>query len=186
MFRMKALPDVPRWAVLAAHAVPLVTLPSALWRIALATGVPVSGLSVRSGWEVLYIVSLTVITEGLALLTLGLVQPWGEVVPRWIPLLGGRGVRPLAAVAPALLGAAALSVVLVMVFHSHYTGLDQGSVGTVAQRGLLAVCYFPLLAWPPLLAAVAVAYHRRRAAGAPARGWEPDGNAAGARSRPGP
>ncbi|GAA2842698.1 hypothetical protein GCM10010505_77190 [Kitasatospora aburaviensis] len=28
--------------------------------------------------------------EGLTLLTLGLVRPWGEVTPRWIPLIGGK------------------------------------------------------------------------------------------------
>ncbi|MFI1680909.1 hypothetical protein [Streptomyces sp. NPDC020607] len=38
----------------------------------------------------------------------GLVREWGEVVPAWVPVLGGRRVRPLAAVVPALLGAAAL------------------------------------------------------------------------------
>jgi len=45
-----------------------------------------------------YVLGLTLILLGLGLLTLGLVQRWGEVVPRWIPVLGGRRVRPLAAV----------------------------------------------------------------------------------------
>ncbi|WP_141746805.1 hypothetical protein [Streptomyces agglomeratus] len=86
MPRGKVLPDVPRWAVLAAYAVPLVTLPSGLWRIALVAGLPVASDPVRTGWGVLYVLTLTAVSEALALLTLGLVQPWGEVVPRWIPL----------------------------------------------------------------------------------------------------
>ena len=36
-----------------------------------------------------------------AVLTLGLVQRWGEVVPSWVPRLGGRRVPPAAAVVPA-------------------------------------------------------------------------------------
>lgn len=164
MFLMKALPNVPRWAVLAAHAVPLVTLPSGLWRIALAGGLPVSEFPLRSGWEVLYVVSLAVVSEALALLTLGLVRPWGEVVPRWVPLLGGRRVPPLAATVPALLGGVALSGLLSWAFYSHYTGAGQDMIGAPAQQALLLLCYVPLLAWPPLLVAVTIAYYRRRTA----------------------
>lgn len=91
MLTMSALPNVPRWAVLAAHAVPLVTLPSGLWRIAVVAGVPLLPQAVQDWGEGLYIVMLSVVAECLALLTLGLVRPWGEVVPRWIPLIGGRG-----------------------------------------------------------------------------------------------
>lgn len=141
---------------------PLVTLPSGLWRIALAVGLPVSEITLRSDWQVLYVVSLAVVSEALALLTLGLVRPWGEVVPRWIPLLGGRRVPPLAATVPALLGGVALSGLLSWAFYSHYTGAGQDMIGAPAQQALLLFCYVPLLAWPPLLVAVAIAYHRRR------------------------
>ncbi|MFD9243397.1 hypothetical protein ACFV0D_15960, partial [Streptomyces sp. NPDC059556] len=99
MMRVKALPDGPRWAVLAAHAVPLVTLPSGLWRLALVAGFPVTR---DAGWrsmglgESVYVVSLSVVSELLAFLTLGLVRSWGEVFPRWMPFLGGRRVNPAA------------------------------------------------------------------------------------------
>lgn len=46
MFKIDALPDVPRWAVLAAHTVPLVTVPSGLWRIAQVAGLPVAAQGV--------------------------------------------------------------------------------------------------------------------------------------------
>ncbi|MFE0443147.1 hypothetical protein [Streptomyces fungicidicus] len=164
MLSMKALPGVPRRTVLAAHAVPLVTLPSALWRVALAAGLPVSEISLRHNGEVLYVVCLAVVSETLALLTLGLVRPWGEIVPRWIPLLGGRRVAPLAATAVAVLGGILLSVLLAFAFYSHTVNIGPDSTGTPAQYALMLACYVPLLAWPPLLIAVAVAYYRRRTA----------------------
>src|SRR5690606_25794922 len=49
----------------------------------------------RPLWEVAYIPSLSVISLGLASLTIGLVRPWGEVFPAWLPWIGGRRV-PLA------------------------------------------------------------------------------------------
>ncbi|MGW6705256.1 hypothetical protein ACWGDE_10240 [Streptomyces sp. NPDC054956] len=165
MPRINALPDVPRWAALAAHAVPLVTLPSGLWRIALVAGLPVAAQPVTGVGLTLYVLSLTVVSEALALLTLGLVRPWGETVPRWIPLLGGRPVRPLAAVVPALLGAAALFGLYGWVGYVQAAHLATDSVTeTPAQLALLVACYLPLLAWAPLLAATAIAYHRRRTA----------------------
>ncbi|MCK1795665.1 hypothetical protein MTQ01_06510 [Streptomyces sp. XM4193] len=162
MLSLKALPEVPRWVVLTAHAVPLVCLPSALWRLAFAAGLPVTRLQLTDAAQVLYVLLLAVVSEGLALLTLGLVQRWGEVFPRWMPLLGGRRVPPLPATAAALLGAAALAVLLARVFHSNLTEVGQDGIGTPAQFALMLVCYIPMLAWPPLLAVVAVAYHRRR------------------------
>ncbi|GAA0271258.1 hypothetical protein GCM10010302_06030 [Streptomyces polychromogenes] len=54
-------------------------------------------------WVPFYVVGLSVLTEAPALLTTGLVSEWGEVVPRWVPLIGGRRVAPLVAVIPAFL-----------------------------------------------------------------------------------
>lgn len=165
MLTRNVLPDVPRWAVLTAYAVPLVTLPSGLWRIALVAGLPVASDPVRTGWGVLYVLTLTAVTEALALLTLGLVQPWGEVVPRWIPLIGGRPVRPLAAVIPALLGAAVLFLLSIVVGVVQTRSLTSGSLtNSATQEVLLVACYAPLLAWAPLLAVSAIAYYRRRTA----------------------
>lgn len=92
--RTKALPDVPRWAVLAAHAVPLVTLPSGLWRLALVAGLPVTqdaDLGAMSPGESVYVVSLSVVSELLAFLTLGLVRSWGEVFPAGCRSSAGAG-----------------------------------------------------------------------------------------------
>lgn len=163
--RTKALPDVPRWAVLAAHAVPLVTLPSGLWRLALVAGLPVTqdaDLGAMSPGESVYVVSLSVVSELLAFLTLGLVRSWGEVFPRWMPFLGGRRVNPAAATGAALAGAAGLCAIVGWGVYASYADLGPGIQGTPAQEALLVACYAPLLAWPVLLTAVAVAYRRRR------------------------
>lgn len=112
---------VPRWVNLAAHAVPLAVLPAGLWRMAMAVGVPV-GFSgqLAKDWQPgleasSYSTLLTLATEGLALMTLGLVKPWSEKVPSSIPLLGGRQVRTWAAVVPALLGALAVTALTTQV-----------------------------------------------------------------------
>lgn len=152
-----------RWAVLAAHAVPLLTLPSGLWRLALAAGLDV-GIRPRpvvTLADSLNFVALSLLCEGLALLTLGLVRPWGERVPGWLPLLGGRRVTPFAAIVPAGLGALALAVIWAYAFRAF------PDIGTIEFAGagwhvLLVACYLPLLLWAPLLAAVTWAYFLRR------------------------
>lgn len=154
---------VRRWAHRAAHLIPLVTLPSGLWRVALVIGLPIMDYSHSlHALDRIGIVSLSVVQESAAMLCLGLVQPWGEVVPSWIPFIGGRRVRPMAAVVPALTGAAVLCVlwtvsIVRMPIIGFYDDFD-GTFDTV----LVTACYLPLLAWGPLLAAVTLDYHRRR------------------------
>ncbi|MEU8893484.1 hypothetical protein [Streptomyces sp. NPDC048442] len=160
---------VRRWVNLAAHAVPLAVLPAGLWRMALAVGIPV-GFSgqLAKDWQPgleasSYITLLTLVTEGLALMTLGLVRPWGERVPHWIPLLGGRRVRTWAAVVPALLGAFAVTALTTQMF---WGGWPAEAGGSEAPQGLAALimnaCYVPMLLWGPLVAVVAVSYALRR------------------------
>lgn len=163
--RMNALPDVPRWAAVAAHAVPYAVLPSGLWRLALVAGLPVTkdaGLAGMGVGTSVYVVSLSVVSELLAFLTLGLVRPWGEVFPRWLPLLGGRPVRPAAATGAALAGVAGLCALAGWGLYAWYADLGPGIAASPAQKAVLVACYAPLAAWPPLLGATAVAYWRRR------------------------
>ncbi|MGW0882644.1 hypothetical protein [Streptomyces sp. NPDC002671] len=156
----------PRWAVRAAHAAALTTVPSGLWRIALALRLP-AGYSDQvlrhdfhiPGWGVVYVIGLSVVSEAFALLTLGLVRPWGEVVPRWIPVIGGRRVHPLAAVIPAALGSLALVCLwsdLVFWWRVEETPAMLGPWHTI-----VGILYQPLVLWGPLLAAVTVSYYRR-------------------------
>lgn len=152
----------PRWALWVAHSVPLCVLPSGLWRLAMSIGIPVgfSDAVLREdydlpGWGAVYTIGLAVMLECLALLTLGLVYRWGEVVPRWIPLIGGKPVPRMAAVIPAGIGA----VLITMITFSQLLVWDK-----VDSTGLplMGLAYAPVIAWGPLLAVVTVAYFVRR------------------------
>lgn len=111
-------------------------------------------------------VTLSLLTEACALLALGLVQPWGERAPRWIPFIGGRTVRPAAAVIPATIASVILTmfgvvfgikIVLVLAGAEHDPSFPEGVAAWV-----MSLTYVPLLLWGPLLALATLAYHRRR------------------------
>ena len=174
-------PGVPRWARIAACAVPLTVLPSSVWRIAACTfHAPIMrgdlgsdlGSSGLPGVPLgLYVVLLSIVSELLAFTAVGLVSAWGEVVPRWIPVLRGRRVPTLAAVIPAALGAAALTLLwtwmaVTMSLGLRIDGRPQAAAAPVSfgdWKGLVAVAaYAPLLVWGPLLGAVTISYWRRR------------------------
>ncbi|GGQ85188.1 hypothetical protein GCM10010166_64300 [Couchioplanes caeruleus subsp. azureus] len=155
----------------AARAVPLALLPSGLWRLALGAGIPVgfSGQLARDfaapGWAITtYLVVLSLVAEGFGLLTLGLVRPWGERFPGWLPVLGGRPVPLPAAVVPAALGSAAVTVLTIAMAVTWYgpdTNGHPDSPHGIA-GAVMTLCYAPMLLWGPLLAAVTVSYYRRR------------------------
>jgi hypothetical protein len=169
-----AVPDVPRWARIAAYTVPFTALPASLWRIAGVTfHLPISHGEPGSG-EVppwlpmeLYVVLLSIFSELVACAALGLIARWGEVFPSWIPGLRGRRVPPVVAIVPAALGAVVLTSMWTLVAVSIASGRDvHGRVlpadfplGVQDWKGLLAIAtYAPLLLWGPLLGALVVAY----------------------------
>jgi hypothetical protein len=162
--------SVSRWIKAAAYAVPLCVLPSALWRLwALAAGPPPGCPQATQAWEPYYIAGLSVVSFGAALLTIGLVRPWGEVVPRWIPLVGGRTVPVRAAVTAASVGATLIFGVyayalLNPIFDFRVAPDLPGCPSPLDGPGawVAVASYAPLLAWGPLLVVVTVAYYRRR------------------------
>ena len=156
-----------RWAVYAAVVIPILY---ALTRWAWALGFPL-GISeefLREGQEVgLWWAgaALATIALGGAILTLGLVQRWGEVFPRWIPLLGGRRVPIPLAVVPA-----ALVCVLVTTAGLMFVRLTlTGGLGAILGEGVLSAenwaALAPELLWPlwgAALGAATLAYYYRR------------------------
>ena len=106
-----------RWTVRTAHLITLLMLPSGLWRIGVvlgysmgirnAAGVDAASGGLAPGWQAVAILGLTVVSEGVGLLALGLVRPWGEVVPSWIPLIRRRRVPPVGVTVVAAVGAVA-------------------------------------------------------------------------------
>jgi hypothetical protein len=161
---------VSRWITAAAYAVPLSVLPSALWRLwALADGPPPGCRQAGPAWERYYVTGLSVVSLVAALLTIGLVRPWGEVLPRWIPLVGGRTVPVRAAVTAASIGATFIFGVyayalLNPIFHFRVAPEVPGCPSPLEGPGawVAVASYAPLLAWGPLLVVVTVAYYRRR------------------------
>ncbi|MEW1635960.1 hypothetical protein AB0469_18000 [Streptomyces sp. NPDC093801] len=176
--------DVPRWARVVAHGIPLIVLPSGVWRIAAVVSGAGSG-SGRHGTAgapadlpgLVYVTFLSVLSELLAFAAVGLVAAWGEVFPRWVPVLRGRRVPARAVVTAALLGAAVLTVLWTALAVRIGSGTTlQGDplpddFPTVALHGrhlaFFVASYAPLLLWGPLLALLAIAYRRRRRAEVP-------------------
>jgi len=114
------------------------------------------------GWASLYVAGLSLVSVGLACLALGLIRPWGEVFPRWIPVLGGRNVPTMAAVIPAGLAAVLLTVICAggAAGWSHEFGVAGSPSGGAA--ALMTTVYAPMLACGPLLGIVTAAYYLRR------------------------
>ncbi|MBP2586709.1 hypothetical protein J3A78_007187 [Streptomyces sp. PvR006] len=172
--RVLPVPPPPRWAVGAAHIVAWSTVPSGVWRVALVLGVPVGVMereeflaafpheSVLIGLT--YVLLIGAVAEAASYLTLGLVRPWGEVVPRWVPLLGGRPVDHRIAVLAASLGAVAVTFLWWVLFFGGLLTSPSPDPGISAGEALFVAAYAPLLLWGPLLAAVTWSYHRRHKA----------------------
>lgn len=162
-------PTVPRWAERVAHAIPFLVLPSGLWRLAVALGFSMGMLNdagetaVLRGWPALYVAVISVISEGVALTAFGLVRSWGEVVPAWLPVIGGRRVRPKAAIIPATIGSIALMLIWTVGFWSVWTGDQANQMASVPWAVVFAACYAPLNLWGPALLALTWAYRRRTA-----------------------
>lgn len=159
---------VPRWAYRLAHAIPLMTLPSGLWRLGLVAGSSMGVLDdaghpiyVVDTAEKVYIVFLSIFSEAVALIAFGLVKPWGEVAPRWIPFIGGRRVNPWAAIVPAVLGSLALIAIWTFGFRDVFSNEFIPFAGP-AWATLMIACYAPLQLWGPSLLVLTWAYYRRR------------------------
>ncbi|MGA4730440.1 hypothetical protein ACWEOS_21000 [Micromonospora taraxaci] len=153
--------DPPRWAVWAGYAVPLCVLPSAVWRLTLL----VTDDAVTS-W---YMIFLSVLSMGLALSTLGLVHRWGQRLPHWVPLLGGRPVPARPVVIVALIGGSVLVAICVyLLLNSRLHFVERGWVGIgrddpahPAPTWEVLRYYASMVAWGPLVIAVAADYGRR-------------------------
>lgn len=166
------VPGVSRRARWAATAVPLLVLPSSLWRIAFTGGVP-SGRGNVPAWLPMqaYAVLLSILSEVLAFTAVGLIAGWGQTVPRRVPRYGGRPIPVAVAVVPAAAGAVLLTAIWTVAAFAVLTGNKINGeplpsdyptrVGGWSSVEFVA-CYAPLLLWGPLLGALTVWYWRRR------------------------
>jgi hypothetical protein len=151
-----------RWGRVATWVAAAGPLPYALVRLTWLTPWP---LGMPEGGDLeaemrLFGLGLGFAALGGAVLTLGLVRPWGEVWPGWVPVLRGRPVPvrvPVVAgglVATALLAASPGMIAL---------AVDSLADGDATGWALLLL--FPTLPWGLALAAAVTAYaYRRRGA----------------------
>ncbi|MGW5643228.1 hypothetical protein ACWEV3_21320 [Saccharopolyspora sp. NPDC003752] len=144
-----------RWTKIAMEA-PLVY---AATRVLMALQVPGFDLPMERD-AVLAGLGLALAATGGAALTWGLIRPWGERFPRWIPGAAGRPVPVDLAVVPALtvsvLVLAASKVILTMLFAETGFGLEH------------ALVWLPMFLWPLwsiALVLAAVNYKIRRSTG---------------------
>jgi hypothetical protein len=162
----------PTWARMAIGAAIVAPLGYAAIRWSWAAGIP---LGATPEFFAPYQVAGARVTEavlgamsaGGALLTVGLIRPWGEAVPRWVPVLAGRRVHPLLAVVPAT----AVAALLTTAGLSLTRGLVAMAVGLMPATAVASLPNWggwvaaPLwLVWGIALGAATVAYHRRRRA----------------------
>ncbi|MFF4236340.1 hypothetical protein [Actinomadura geliboluensis] len=167
-------PAIPRRARWIAYAVPLCVLPSSVFRLTLTPDDATLG-------EAIYIPALSAVSFAFALLALGLVRPWGETVPRWVPFLAGRTISTRMVVVP--FATAAVLITLLAAYgglNAVFGFVDSAPVLIGKERpdrptgsediGPLGVAsYAPLLAWGPLLGAATLSYYRRRTSARPAQ-----------------
>ncbi|MFE1953695.1 hypothetical protein ACFW9D_24880 [Streptomyces sp. NPDC059524] len=158
---------VPRWAERVAHLIPLVLLPQCLWRLPFAFGFDMGtgNGSLGSLWlSVPYVFGLSLLTEALALLCFGLVRGWGERVPSWIPLVGGRRLPVPVVLVPAVLGGLGATMLwggfLLSILGA--PGYEAPPADSAAWELLFDVCVLPATLWGPLVLALTVQYVLRR------------------------
>jgi hypothetical protein len=157
---------VPRWALRTAHAIPLMLLPVCLWRLPFAFHFEMGQVGqgdMPDLWlSIPYVFGLSVLSEAAALASLGLVRRWGEVVPAWLPKIGGRRVPPVAAIIPAVLAGLALTVLSAQMVLGWFGIVDTVGYSSLWWDALATACIAPMALWGPLLLALTGAYYVRR------------------------
>jgi hypothetical protein len=98
-------------------------------------------------------------------------SPWGERLPVWLPLVGGREVPARAATAAAFGGATLIALITLYVFTKDALGIAYDAPppppGCEPPGLAVGLAYLPLPLWSPLLFTVAVHYRQRRRAARP-------------------
>jgi hypothetical protein len=119
-------------------------------------------LEVLRGWPAVYVAFISLLSEAVALTAFGLVRPVGKEIPRWLPFIGVRAVRPNTVIVAATLGSVALMLIWTAGFWHVWTTGRPGPMGSPFWAAVFTICYAPLNFWGPALLALTWSYHRRR------------------------
>ncbi|GAA3381908.1 hypothetical protein [Cryptosporangium minutisporangium] len=173
--RDSAYRPVAPWARRSAYvavALPLLgwAVPHGLWVLDVPFGIAATELDdIRRNLSLEAAVAITAVPPLAGLLTLGLVQPWGQRFPRWVPALGDRAVPRLLALVPAGIVAVALVTYGALSVGVLVRSLADGSRtwSDLAEGWAVAATLLVFVGWGVALGATAVGYHRAtRGAGA--------------------
>lgn len=141
-----------RWATIVAALCPM---PYALLRFTWLLPDPVmfsaAELDAEPGIR-LFGVGLGLVAFGAGVVTLGLIRPWGETWPRWMPFVAGRPVPVKAAVIPGTTAALLLGVGSISWVVTVATNAD----------GLLSELVIPFPLWGASVGLATLAYYLRR------------------------
>jgi hypothetical protein len=144
------------WATIVAVACPLpYGLLRMTWLLPNPIGLGTENLDAEPGIK-LSGLGLGLIALASAVATLGLIRPWGEVWPRWIPYLAGRAVPMKAVVIPGFAAATLLLVGTPSLIPLVWTP----DSGILENLGHLLIFPFPL--WGTAVALATAAYYYRR------------------------
>ncbi len=158
-----------RWAVIAAWASAVGGLMPVVWRLHM--------LVWGAGWELadefrrggllVYVLGLIVVETLAALAVLGLIQPWGEVWPRWVPGVGGRRISTRLVLGVASVGALLITAIISITFWELLTLTAQGISNPILhveagwKRAFMLAHYVPWVLWPIGLWVAINGYARR-------------------------
>lgn len=155
---------MPRWAVVAAWTAVVTALPTVLWRALVGLGVD---LGTPSSWRAsqdipgsgtAYVLTLSALELLAALLTLRLVRPGGDVVPRWSPIRAGRRLPTALVSLIALAGALALTTLCVLSIRYWWAVNPFAGQPSSGWSRLCSGCYLVALGWPPALVTTVIGY----------------------------
>lgn len=161
-------PAAARWGKWATSVAVIVPLVYAATRWAWALGIPL-GISEellregQAGGAWMFGAGLATVAVGGAILTLGLVQRWGERFPHWIPFLADKRVPIWLAVVPASLVSVLVTTAGIMFVRLTVTGMFSETFSFVGEGDWAALA--PELLWPiwgTALGAATLAYYYRR------------------------
>ncbi len=144
------------WATIVAVLCPM---PYALlrmtWLLPNPIGFDADELNAEPGIK-LFGLGLGLIALAAGIVTLGLIRPWGEVWPRWIPLVAGRPVPIKAAVIPG-----AVAATLLLVSSASLIGLLWTFDASLLEN-VLFVLILPFPLWGASVGLATAAYYYRR------------------------
>ena len=145
------------WATIVAALCPLpYAMPRLTWLLPDPVGIGADRVHTEPGIR-LFGLGLGVIALAAGIATLGLIRPWGEIWPRWVPFVAGRPIPIKAAVIPGTGATALLLVGSASLFQLSWTA-DASTLENIV--GHLLLLPFPL--WGASLALATAAYYYRR------------------------